>query len=130
MKKDCERADLKRSKLRQEKRKKEKSRRDALEKRAAKEKERLSQLHIITSADELAAIMLEIEKESISESKKNQKKLAVIREQVRSSREKINVAFSNKTISRYYGTILNSFAAMLCKYMYIITCALIRIPGR
>ena len=83
MKKDCEKADLKRSKLMQEKRKKEKSRRDALEKRAAKEKERLSQLHIITSADELAAIMLEIEKESISESKKNQKKLAVIREQVR-----------------------------------------------
>ena len=41
--------------------KKEKSRRDALEKRAAKEKERLSQLHMITSADELAPIMLEIE---------------------------------------------------------------------
>ena len=117
VKKDCEKADLERSKLRQEKMKKEKSRRDALEKRAAKEKERLSQLHIITSADELAAIMLEIEKESISDSKKNQKKLAVIREQVNIRKkvlgQKINVPFSNKGKRRPLADIMEQFSTHL-----------------
>ena len=46
-------------------------RRDALVKRAAKEKERLLKLHLITSADELKTALSEIEEENISNTKKN-----------------------------------------------------------
>ena len=52
----------------------EKCRRDALVKRATKEKERLSKVHLIASADELKITLSEIEEESISSTKKTQKK--------------------------------------------------------
>ena len=51
-------------------------------KRAAKEKERLLKLHLITSADKLKTALSEIEEENVSNTKKTQKKLAVIREQM------------------------------------------------
>ena len=60
----------------------EKHRRDVLVKRATKEKERLSKVHLITSADELKITLSAIEEESISSTKKTQKKRAVIRVQI------------------------------------------------
>ena len=72
-------------------------RRDALVKRAAKEKERLLKLHLITSADELKTALSEIEEENISNTKK---KLAVIREQINIRKkvlgQKSNVPFTTK----------------------------------
>ena len=56
--KACKEAEFERSKLRQEKMIGEKCQRDALVKRAAKEKERLSKLHLITSADELKTTLI------------------------------------------------------------------------
>ena len=52
MGKACKEAEIERSKLRQDKMIREKCRRDALVKRVAKEKERLSKLHLITSAEQ------------------------------------------------------------------------------
>ena len=51
--KACKEAEFERSKLRREKIIREQCRRDAIVKRAAKEKERVSKLHLITLADEL-----------------------------------------------------------------------------
>ena len=104
--KACKQAELERSKLRQEKMIREKCRRDALVKRAAKEKEKLSKLHLITSADELKTTLSEIEEENISNTKEIQKKIAVIREQInirkKVLRQKINVPFTTKGNRDHY----------------------------
>lgn len=52
-----------------------------MKQRATREKERLSTLNLITSADELKKILSEIDDGAISSKKKNQKKLALIRDQ-------------------------------------------------
>jgi len=53
-----------RRKFRQEKMIREKNHRDALQKRAAEEKARLSKIHLITSVDELKGALSEIDEES------------------------------------------------------------------
>ncbi len=92
-------AELERNKKRQEKIMKEKRRRDALKERAVKEKERLSNLDLITSCEDLKTILSEIEEENISTTKKVQKKRKIIREQIDIHKkvlfEKINIPFSN-----------------------------------
>ena len=60
----------------------EKRRRDALEQRAKKEKVRLSNLHLITTAKELKQALCEIDSQSLSSKKKCEKKRAIIREQL------------------------------------------------
>ena len=60
----------------------EKQCRDALKHRAIIEREKLSKLHFITSPDELRRILLEIDNEDDSASKKVKKKLAIMHEQI------------------------------------------------
>ena len=63
-----------RKKERQDKMILEKQRRDALKHRAIIEREKLSKLYLITSPDELRRILLEIDNEDDSASKKAKKK--------------------------------------------------------
>lgn len=60
----------------------EHTRRQALQQKAQKMKDKLSQLHLITSSDELYCAIHEIDEENISNSKKKTKKLALLRTQV------------------------------------------------
>ena len=57
----------------------EKARRDALQARAAAEKDRLSKVHLITSVDELKSMLSDIDEESTSAVKKQQIKRALLR---------------------------------------------------
>ena len=63
VKKDYKSAEEDRQKFRQDKMVREKTRRDALQKRAAEEKEKLSKVHLITSMDELKGALSEIDEE-------------------------------------------------------------------
>ena len=68
-----------RRKFRQERMIQEKKRRDVLQKRAADERARLSKIHVIASMDELKDALSEIDEQSISASKKAQKKRVTTR---------------------------------------------------
>ena len=116
----------------------EKCRRDAFVKRAVKEKERLSKLHLITSADELKTTLSVIEEESISNTKKTQKKFAVIREQINIRKkvlgQKVNVPFTTNGKQRSLSDIVKEFSA---HFQFDVTCSastntqlLIRISSR
>ena len=73
VKKAYKSAEEDRRKFRQDKMIREKHRRDALQKRAAEEKDRLSKVHLITTMDELRSMLSDIDEESISAVKKGQK---------------------------------------------------------
>lgn len=60
-----------------------KKRREAFQQRAKRERDKLSQLHLITSPEELAQALAEIDKTNISASKKKAKKLDLLKIQVR-----------------------------------------------
>ena len=60
-------------------------RREALQRRAEKERNELSQLHLITSPEELTLALAEIDKTNISAPKKKAKKLDLLKTQVRIS---------------------------------------------
>ena len=60
-----------------------KRRRDALQLRAEKERNELSQLHLITSPDELTQALADVDKSNISASKKKAKKLDILKTQVK-----------------------------------------------
>lgn len=106
-----------RSKIRREKIVREKHRRDVLEERAAKEKERLSNLHLVTSCEELKSILLEIEEESISATKKAQKKRKTIREQIDIRKkvlsENISIPFSKNRKQRPVSEVIKDFMQYL-----------------
>lgn len=99
-----------RSEQRREKMVREKCRRDALEKRTAKEKERLSALHLITTTDELKRVLSEIDDEAISAKKKGKKKLVVIREQINIRKkvlmQKVKIPFTQKGRQRPLNDII------------------------
>lgn len=110
--KACKDADSQRSMLRREKMMREKCRRDALEKRAAMEKERLSKLHLM-AFDELKITLSKIGEEDISNAKKTKKKLALIREQINIRKkllgQKINIPFTCKGKQRSLVVITEEF---------------------
>ena len=58
------------------------NRRDALLQRAMKEREKLSTLHLITSADELRNALSKVDCEDISVKKKTERKPALLRDQI------------------------------------------------
>ena len=60
-----------------------KRRRDAVQLRAEKERNQLSQLHLITSPEELTQALAEVDKSNVSASKKKAKKLDILKTQVR-----------------------------------------------
>ena len=95
----------------------EKRRRDALKERAIKEKERLSNLDLITSCEDLKTILSEIEEENISSTKKAQKKRKIIREQIDIRKkvlsEKINIPFSKNRKQRAVAEIIKDFMQYL-----------------
>ena len=106
-----------RRKFRQEKMIREKNHRDALQKRAAEEKARLSKIHLITSVDELKGALSEIDEESISAAKKAQKKRVLLREQINVRKkvfqESINIPFTTKGKQRPLSDIIRELSAHL-----------------
>ena len=85
---------------RREKMIRDKCRHDALEKRATEERERLSNLHLITSTEELQEALSEIDSQSLNSKKKYDKKRALIREQVniwkKVLKQNIKIPFTHK----------------------------------
>ena len=71
-----------RSQKRHEKMVREKCRHDALHERAVKERDQLSQLHLITSCEELKKALSEIDELPVSVKKKSESKRALLREQI------------------------------------------------
>lgn len=61
----------------------ENAKRVALEKKLHEEKEKLSQLHLVSSSDELKEELLAIDKETISAIKKKNKKIELLKTQIR-----------------------------------------------
>ena len=72
-----------RSQQRQQKMLEENAKRVALGKKLHEEKEKLSQLHLVTSSDELKDELLAIDKETISTTKKKSKKIELLKTQIR-----------------------------------------------
>ena len=76
-----------------------KQKRDALHERLKKEKDTLSKIHLITSPNELTEALVAIDRESISKSKKSQKKLMLLKTQIKIRKkilnQKIRIAFSH-----------------------------------
>lgn len=66
---------------------KENAKRVALKEKMCQEKEKLSQLHLITTPEELQEELLTIDKESISASRKRNKKISVLKTQVQIRRK-------------------------------------------
>ena len=106
-----------RMKFRQEKMVQEKKRKDALQKRAADEKARLSKIHLIKSVAELKASLSEIDEQSISTSKKAQKKRIILKEQINARKkvckESVNIPFTTKGKQRPLVDIIKQFSAYL-----------------
>ena len=88
----------------------EKCRRDALKERAIREKERLSNLDLVTSCEDLKSILSDIEQENITSAKKAQKKRKIIREQIDIRKkvlsEKIKIPFSKNRKQRALAEII------------------------
>ena len=80
------------SRQRREKLLRDKCRRDAVEQRAKKEKVRLSNLHLITTTQELKQALCEIDSQSFSSKKKCEMKRAIIKEQVNIGKKVLNEA--------------------------------------
>uniref|UniRef100_A0A1X7TAG3 Uncharacterized protein n=1 Tax=Amphimedon queenslandica TaxID=400682 RepID=A0A1X7TAG3_AMPQE len=74
--------DIRRGEKRRERILQAHSKRRALEERSQKEKDKLSELHLITTTEELSEIIQEIDKKDISESKKISEKLKLLRTQI------------------------------------------------
>ena len=106
-----------RQKLRQEKMIKEKARRDALQRRAAEEKAKLSTVYVITSIEELKCALANIDDENISATKKNQKKRSFLREQINARKkvlnETVNIPFTRMRKQRPLVDIIREFSALL-----------------
>jgi hypothetical protein len=117
VRKDYRETEIEVNKLRQEKMIKEKCRRDILMKKATEEKEQLSKLYLITSPDELTTVITEIEKEKISNTRKRQKQLAKIREQLNIRKkvlgQKINIPFTTNGKQRAIVDIVQDFLTHL-----------------
>ena len=105
---------MERRKFRQDKMTQEKERRDELQKRAATEKELLSKIQLIKS---LRRVLAEIDDESISNTKKGQKKRTVIREQVNIRKkvlqQNISIPFTTKGKQRPLPVIIGEFSEYL-----------------
>jgi len=65
----------------------ENAKREALKRKLHEEKERLSQLHLITSSEELKEELLRIDNEMISTSKKNREKISLLKTQTQIRRK-------------------------------------------
>ena len=118
VKKPYQKAEVERCKYRQDKMIREKNSRDALQKRAAEEKERLSKLHLIESTDELKEVLSEIDEEGKgTAAKRGQKKRALIREHIsirkKVLQENINIPFTTKGKQRPLSDIVKEFSAHL-----------------
>ena len=67
-----------------------KERRELLEKKAAEERESLSKIHLITSVEELELLFADIDDSEGSAASKSNKKLAILKEQVRVRKKVVN----------------------------------------
>ena len=77
----------------------EKHKRDALHDRLKKEKDMLSKIHLITSGNKLKDALVAIDKENISKAKKREKKLVLLKTQIKIRKkilnQKIHIVFSH-----------------------------------
>ena len=80
--KECRDEEKMRSQQRQQKMLAENAKRVALEKKLCQEKEKLSQSHLVTSSDELKEELHAIDKETISTTKKKNKKVELLKTQI------------------------------------------------
>ena len=107
------------SQKRQESMKKSHERRQALKAKTQKEKEILSQEHLIETVTELSEAMNEIDSESIRPSKKKQKKLKVLRTQVNMRKkvlkQNINIAFSKARKQRPLPEIISDLEKFIAE---------------
>jgi len=87
------------------------------QKRVSQEKERLSKIHVVASVQELKRTLSEIDEESISTVKKNQKKCTLIKEQIKIRKkifqERINVPFTNSGKPRSLSVLIKDFTSYL-----------------
>ena len=117
VKKAYQSAEDDRRKFRQDKMIREKNRRDALQKRAAEERDKLSKMHVITSVEELKGVLSEIDEESISTAKKGQKKRTLIKGQLKIRKtvyqESIYIPFTTKGKQRTLSDIIREFSTYL-----------------
>lgn len=109
--KDRKEENQKRSKERQDHLLQAHIKRKALEQRAQKERDMLSQEHLITSSRELRGAISDIDKEIITISKKKAKKLKLLRAQINIRRkllkQKIQITFSHSRRQRPICEIIN-----------------------
>jgi hypothetical protein len=81
--KECREEEKTRSQQRQQRMLEENAKRVALEKKLREEKDKLSQLHLVTSSDELKEELLAIDEETITTAKKKNKKIEFLKTQIR-----------------------------------------------
>lgn len=95
----------------------EKRQRDAREQRAIKERERLSNLHLITTTNELKHALSEIDSQSLSSKKKCEKKRALVREQLNIRKKVLNqvikLPFTHKGRQRPIDDIIQEFSHVI-----------------
>ena len=108
------------SQKRQESMKQSHERRLALKAKAQKEKEMLSQEHLIETVTELCEAMNEIDSESIPPSKTKQRKLKVLRTQVnirkKVLKQNINITFTKARKQRPLTDIINDLKKFITEY--------------
>ena len=114
---ECQEEERVRSEHRCEQMVRAKRRREALQQRVKKERNELSQLHLITSPEELAQALAEIDKTDISVSKKKAKKLDLLKTQVRIRKkvlhQRIAITFTQSRTQRPLDEIIKALSDFL-----------------
>ena len=99
---------------------KENAKRVALKEKMYQEKERLSQLHLITTSEELQEELLTIDRENISASKKRNKKMEVLRTQVQIRRkvlgQTVPIVFTSNRKQRPLASIVTELCDFINKF--------------
>lgn len=94
-----------------------KRRRDAILQRAKKERSELSQLHLITSPEELSLALAEIDKTKLSEAKKKAKKLNLLKTQVRIRKkvlqQTVGITFTRCRRQRPLGEVIKDLSEFI-----------------
>ena len=116
---ECKEDEKKQSEKRQETMKLSHQRRQTMKAKALREKEVLSQQHLIATVQELLEVLDEIDSESISPSKRKQKKLKLLRTQVnirkKVLKQRINISFSKTRKQRPLPEIVNDLKKFIAE---------------
>ena len=117
--KECKDDERERSEQRKQKMIKENAKTVALKEKMCQEKERLSQLHLITTSEELQKELLIIDEKNISASKKRNKKISVLKTQVQIRRkflgQTVPILFTSNRKQRPLTTIVTELCDFINK---------------